>query len=77
MSRLAKVGIVKVQRSVFTNAPKPQMLIYNKGRTVEFEGDLTDDVAKLLGERLKAFFHARIDNKGVVHLDKPAPDQSW
>lgn len=68
--------IVKVQQSIRTNAGTPQVLIYNKSRKYEYEGDLPKDLTEVLGRRLKVFFKAKIvDNK--FELIKEVKDKNW
>ena len=74
--------IVKVQRSIVTSCAKPQVLVYNRTSTCVFQGPLTKAVRKLLGKRLKAFFHATLvansDGWGYTFaLGKEAPWQKW
>lgn len=59
--------IFKVQQSQFTNAPKPQMFIYDKSRDYQYQADLTTDVKELLGDRPKTYF----DGKLIPNEDNP------
>lgn len=66
--------IAKIQRSL-TSPPK--ILIYNQSRTVTFEGDLTEDVNKLMGAKDKVYARCKIlptDKLEIVNLVK---DQKW
>ena len=75
--------IFKVQQSVFTNAPKPQMFIYDESRKYEYQADLTEDVRKMLGEKPKAYFRGElIPNEGdpetfQVGLYEEVEEQDW
>lgn len=69
--------IIKVQQTVRTNHRRPQVLAYNEDRSLMFVGDLTQDVAEVLGRRLKVFFYADIDDDGRFLLNEEAPWQHW
>lgn len=69
--------IVKVQQSLTTGEPVPQCLIYNRSRTVLGQIPLPEDVKKALGNRPKAYFRARQDKDGHVHLLQEVKAQDW
>ncbi|MEK6880731.1 MAG: hypothetical protein AABY22_14025 [Nanoarchaeota archaeon] len=52
--------IFKVQQSITTNRKKQQVLIYNKDKSIMWEGDMPKDVKKALGDRLKAYFYGEL-----------------
>lgn len=68
--------IVKVQISSYTTANKQQMIIYNKEHTAHFEGDLTEEVKRKMGAKLKAYFYAVV-KYGRIIIDDEAPPQFW
>jgi hypothetical protein len=68
--------IVKVQTSIATSHSTAQMLIYNKDRTVQWEGPTTSHVFDKLNGALKDFFYAYMDNTVIVITDQ-APWQDW
>lgn len=68
--------IVKVQTPISTNIAPPQVLAYNKDRSVWVTFDLTDEMDTRVGPKKKAFFYARID-KGQIELLDEAPWQDW
>jgi hypothetical protein len=68
--------IVKVQLSMFTTEHVQQALVYNEDRSVLFEGPAAKDVLSLMGEKLKAYFHADLKN-GVLQINEEAPEQEW
>ncbi len=70
--------IVKVQLGI--NVPhgkQRQVLIYNEDKSLYYEGDIPPDVLELMGDQLKAFFHASLDEKGMVSLDRQAEWEDW
>jgi hypothetical protein len=68
--------IVKIQQSKFTNAEKPQMLVYDKKRIYSFQDELTSEVKNLLKGRDKAYFEAKIMESRIVILDE-VEAQDW
>ncbi len=68
--------IVKVQASLFTNAAKQQVLIYNKSRSIQWQGDIDPELKKLMKKRTKVFFHAHVKNRQIV-IDLEADWQDW
>jgi len=68
--------IVKVQLSLASSAEMRRVLVYNLSRSVEWEGDAGADVLRVMGNRVKAYFHATVRGT-LVHLGKEAPEQSW
>lgn len=69
--------IVKVQISLSTSAPCPQVLVYNKSKTVWYEGDAPKKVMSMMAGRYKAFFKAKREKDGSLTLKKPAKNQDW
>lgn len=68
--------IVKVQISQFSSDGKLHVLIYNKDQSVLYEAEATKAIAKLMGDRPKAFFHA-ILNGSKAEIGLEAPWQDW
>ena len=80
MSLSKKQQIVKVQVSLFTSEEKPQVLIYNKDRSVMGEFPLTPDIEEAMGGDHKKFFYALVPlgKKEVqIELLEEAPWQVW
>lgn len=70
--------IVKVQISQATSAPKAQVLVYNKERTLSYQGDATEEILDLMDGRPKAFFHAAILLNGKLDIRKEVAKKfSW
>lgn len=67
--------IVKVQLSQHSSVGS-RVLIYDKRRTVQYEGPATPDVVELMDGAPKKFFHAELKD-GLVHLDAEATWQNW
>ena len=65
--------IVKVQVSL---SSPPRVLVYNRDRSVQWEGPLLAEVWRLMRGRLKAFFAAEIVDT-VVQLDRRVVDEDW
>lgn len=68
--------ILKVQLSLFTTADRPRLLVYNKDRSVFWEGPLTKKLANVLGDAPKQFWVGDV-KKAKVLLQKKAAWQSW
>lgn len=69
--------IVKVQLSLFsTEGTARQVLMYNRTRSVWFQGVASPDILKAMAEEDKAFFNAKlIDTK--IQLYQRVSDQGW
>lgn len=65
--------VVKIQQSIVTNAGKAQVLIYNQSRTIQYEGDLPEDVEKFMAGKMKIFALVNIkdDKINVIRAVKP------
>ena len=68
--------IVKVQASIATNAAAQQVLIYNKKRDIQWEGDLDAPLKRLMKNRPKVFFHAHLKGSVIV-IDREAEWKNW
>ena len=69
--------IVKVQRSITTSFGEAQMLIYDQFREYEYQGPMTDQVAKVFRDgEWKAFVYAELSGDELV-LKEGAPWQNW
>lgn len=68
--------IVKVQRSLATSEDVPQVLIYDRDRSVRLEGPLSDELARAMGADVKLYFEAEVVGDQLV-LQGPAPEQVW
>lgn len=68
--------IVKMQLSLRTTAEKRQVLIYNEARTVEWQGDASEEILKAMGDRDKAFFSARMRGT-VIEINEPVYERDW
>lgn len=71
--------IVKVQLSLHTTCAARQVLIYNEDRSVTYQGDITPDVAKIMGDENKAYFKAKLRRDGTIELfeNYRIGDQAW
>jgi len=68
--------IVKVQLSTYTELPVRQVLIYNKDRSVEWQGDITPEIERAMGDTNKAFFEAKMRGT-VIELMKRVGGRPW
>lgn len=64
--------VIKVQ----VNWQQHRYLVYDKTKEYMHEGELSPDIATLMGRRDKAFFHARYANK-QLRIDREAGWQDW
>ena len=69
--------IVKVQLPLASNAPKPELLVYNEDRSIQELLPASKEVVDLFDEdEVKAFFYATLKD-GNLTLDGRAPWQTW
>jgi len=68
--------IVKIQRSLVTNADKRQQLIYNEERTFMQQTDLDPAIDKLMGTQDKVYARAKIHKGQITVLGLVRP-QAW
>lgn len=69
--------IVKVQLSLMTTHASQRVLIYNKDRSIHYEGEATTEVKAVMHGRHKAFFRAGITSDMKVDLIEEVRDYSW
>jgi hypothetical protein len=68
--------ICKLQRSIDTNLPKEQILIYNEDRSWLFTGNLPDDIRKFMGKKFKMFVRCHLFGTEIV-IDYETHERSW
>ena len=73
---ISRKVIVKIQRSIVTNADAPTMLVYNQDRSIQVYDYLTADVAKFMGDDVKCFAEADFVN-GRLMLNRRVCDECW
>jgi hypothetical protein len=71
------VKIVKVQLSIVSSEPVKQALVYDKKHEWFGQFDATPELGAAMKGRPKAFFHATLNDDGVVQLGKEANWQTW
>jgi len=69
--------VVKVQLSLYTNHNTAQVLVYNKNKSVFYEGPATKKIVRMMSGKFKAFFKAKKEKDGSLTLIKPAKNQNW
>ena len=74
--------IVKVQISQFNSQGITSMYIYNEDRSVEYEGEATEDILTIMNGSPKGFFKATLtkDKKGKgqrIKIIEKADWQNW
>ncbi len=69
--------VVKVQLSLATSAAKRRVLVYNRSHSVMWEGDLTPEVERLTKGEPKSFWHAHLNAKKEISLDRKAEWREW
>jgi hypothetical protein len=67
--------VVKIQYPLFTTG-KPEVLIYDKRKTVVFLLPYKGKWKELLGDKLKIYARAHME-KTILVIDEVIPDQSW
>ena len=67
--------IVKVQRPLFTTG-EPQVLIYNRNRTIERLAPFTPAWRLWFGNELKRYARAHFD-KTILVIDGIVADRAW
>lgn len=68
--------IVKVQLSLMTSEAEQQMLVYNKDRTIWWEGPATAIVRLAMQGDAKAFFEAELVGT-EVQIGERVKDPGW
>lgn len=68
--------IFKLQRSLYTTEPVPQLLVYNRDHSVDMQLNLTDETLTLFGDRYKIFVRGYV-YEGKLHVDEVVGDCSW
>ena len=68
--------IVKVQINLLGQDGPRMLQVTNEDDTLHWEGSPAEDVEKLLGERDRAYFYARVV-KNKLQLGQEAPLQKW
>lgn len=70
--------IVKVQKPL---SGPPDALVYSADVRTVFQtipmADLPANVSAALGERVRVFWHATVDDSGALVFGAAAPTQSW
>lgn len=69
--------IVKVQISLQSSDNVRRMYIYNKGKTIEYQAEVTPEVWHIMKGRSKAFFHASLSDDKKIILGEEAQWQDW
>lgn len=60
-----KQEVFKIQVPLFSSEENPQLLVYNRSRSIYFQLDMTDDLKGLIGEKAKIYVLGYIDEKQV------------
>ncbi len=69
-------GIVKVQISL-GGSPR-RVLIYNQDHTILYEANASRKLLRVMGKRLKAFFHFHMEGTIIsLDTDERCPQQDW
>jgi hypothetical protein len=66
--------IVKVQVSL---TKPPMALFYNEDKSVLFEERAGAPLLRLMKDRPKAFFHAKINKSNMLEIEREAKWQTW
>lgn len=68
--------IVKVEINLLGKDGPRMLQVSNEDESFHWEGTLVDDVERLLGDRNRAYFYARVINH-KLQLGQEAPLQRW
>jgi len=70
-------GMVKVQRSIMTTAPRQQVSICSRDRSVNYSGDADADILRWFDDgELK--FYAKAKLRGtIIYIIRKHAEQSW
>ena len=66
--------IAKIQKSL-TSPPK--MLIYNQSKSIISELDLTEEVDKLMSDKLKVYVRCKMLPTNQIEIVNLVKDQKW
>lgn len=69
--------VFKIQVPLFSSEENPQLLVYNRSRSIYFQLDMTDDLKGLIGEKAKIYVLGYIDEKQVFQIVHKVKDQRW
>jgi hypothetical protein len=70
--------IVKIQLSLYTSSTAIRtMLIHDKHKVYLDEGRATAYVLQAMGRKSLAYFEARVDALGKLHIIKETESQGW
>jgi hypothetical protein len=78
--QVRRKSIVKVQVSQFDSDGRKRILIYDRDRKFKVQTDYVEGgfIEKKMGDRPKAFFHAKLDfQKHTFVIGEEAPEQDW
>ena len=64
--------IVKVQQGLNNN----NILVYNKDKSIFYEGKMPKKVKKIMGNQLKVYFDAQVVGS-KISLNCPTGEQDW
>ena len=68
--------IVKVQINLLGKDGPRMLQVTNEDDSLHWEGSPAEDVERLLGDRDRAYFYARFENR-KLQLGQEAPGQKW
>lgn len=74
---MSKKEIFKLQRSIITSAPHPQMLAYNESRDILGEFPLSKELKKMFGGKLKIYVEAFVDKADNLVIVRKVKNQDW
>jgi len=69
--------VFKVQISLASSDNKRHLLIYNKGKSILYQQELTKELEKSLGTEIKAFWFGYVSAEKRIVLTSKAPMQDW
>jgi hypothetical protein len=76
MMKATTSEIVKIQVNLLGEDGPRMLQVTNEDDTLHWEGSLAEEVERLLGDRDRAYFYARVINS-QLQLGQEAPVQKW
>lgn len=72
----ANPEIVKIQVNLLGKDGPRMLQVTNEDESLHWEGSVAEEVDRLLGDRNRAYFYARVVNS-QLQLGQEAPVQKW
>ena len=69
--------IVKLQRPMQPIGVEKTVYVYSEDRSIQFNGNMPDKIAALMGDKYVIFAEAVIGRDGMPDIGDVVPDRDW